>query len=129
MRKDRLLQKALGLVNEARYEMGMEPLQRFPRGTPGSAVECPLTYALGEHATVLEDHVLVPPNVVGALLSAWRTRAVFDEYHNSPAVVLPATLKQFVALFDAGKIPELIHEGQRPAPRERRTARARTAPA
>jgi hypothetical protein len=108
MRKSTLLQKSLELVNEARYEMGMEPLQRFPRGVPGSAVESPLTYALGEHATVLEDHVLVPPNVAGALLSAWRTRAVFDEYHGSPAVILPGTLRKFVASFDRGEIPELI---------------------
>ena len=114
MRKSTLLQKSLELVNEARYEMGMEPLQRFPRGTPGSAVECPLTYALREHATVFEDRVLVPPNVVGALLSAWRTRAVFDEYYDSPAVVLPAAHRRFIALFDAGKIPELIESEERP---------------
>jgi hypothetical protein len=108
MRKSTLLQKSLELVNEARYEMGMEPLQRFPRGVPGSAVECPLTYALEGYATVLEDHVLVPQNVVGALLSAWRTRAVFDEYHGSPAVMLPGTLRKFVESFDRGEIPELI---------------------
>jgi hypothetical protein len=108
MHRDRLLQKALNLVNDARYEMGMEPLQRFPRGVPGSAVEYPLTHALGEHATVLEDHVLAPPNVVGALLCAWRTRVVFDEYHGSPAVTLPGTLRKFVASFDRGEIPELI---------------------
>ena len=108
MRKSTLLQKSLELVNEARYEMGMEPLQRFPRGVPGSAVECPLTYALGEHATVFEDHVLVPPGVVGALLCAWRTRALFDEYHGSPAVMLPRTLRKFVESFDRGEIPELV---------------------
>jgi hypothetical protein len=108
MSKNTLLQKALGLVNDARYEMGMEPLERFPQGVPGSAIESPLTYALEEYAAVLEDHVLVPPNVVGALLCAWRTRAMYDEYHDSPAVILPRTLRRFIALFDAGKIPELI---------------------
>jgi len=108
MRKDRLLQKALSLVNKARCEMGMKPLKRFPLGTPGSAIESPLTYALGEHATVLEDHVLVPPGVVGALLCAWRTGAVFDEDFSSPAVMLPDTLREFVASFDRGEIPELI---------------------
>jgi hypothetical protein len=114
MRKDKLLQKALDLVNNARYEMGLEPLQRLPRGVPGSAIESPLTYALEEHAAVLEDHVLVPPNVVGALLCAWRTRAMYDEYHNSPAVILPRTLRRFIALFDAGKIPELIESEESP---------------
>jgi len=117
MRKDKLLQKALDLVNEARCEMGLDPLQCFPRGVPGSAIESPLTYALEEHAAVFEDQVLVPPSVVGALLCAWRTKAVFDEDFDSPAVVLPATLKQFVAMFDAGKIPELIRARERPSRR------------
>jgi hypothetical protein len=94
--------------------MGMDPLERFPKGVPGSAIESPLTYALEEHAAVLEDHVLVPPNVVGALLCAWRAKAVFDEDFDSPAVVLPRTLKRFIALFDAGKIPELIESEERP---------------
>jgi hypothetical protein len=113
MRKDKLLQKALDLVNDARYEMGLDPLERFPKGVPGSAIECPLTYALEEHATVLEDHVLVPPKVAGALLCAWRTKAVFDEDLDSPAVVLPRTLRRFITLFDAGKIPELIEGEER----------------
>ena len=107
MRKSTLLQKSLELVNEARYEMGMETLQRFPRGVPGSAIECPLTYAL-EGTVVLEDCVLVPPKVVGALLCAWRTKAVFDEDCGSPAVMLPRTLRKFVESFDRGEIPELV---------------------
>jgi hypothetical protein len=107
MRKSTLLQKSLELVNEARYAMGLDPLERFPNGVPGSAIECPLTYAL-EGTVVLEDCVLAPPKVVGALLRAWRTKAVFDEDCGSPAVMLPRTLRKFVASFDRGEIPELI---------------------
>jgi hypothetical protein len=114
MPRKKLLQKALDLVNDARYEMGLDPLERFPKGVPGSAIESPLTYALEEYATVLENHVLVPPQVVGALLCAWRTKALFDEDLGSPAVFLPRTLKRFIALFDAGKIPELIESEESP---------------
>jgi hypothetical protein len=136
MRRSELLRDVLYIVNEARYEMGLDPLQHLPSGVPGNAFKCPLAYALEEHPTVFEDRVLVPPRMVGALLSAWRTRAVFDKYYSSPAVILPGILKKFVKLFDARQIPELIErretealEKQRPAPRKRRTARARTAPA
>ena len=107
MPRKKLLQKALDLVNDARYAMGLDPLERFPKGVPGSAIECPLTYAL-EGTVVLEDCVLVPPKVVGALLCAWRTKAAFDEDCGSPAVMLPRTLRKFVASFDRGDIPELI---------------------
>jgi hypothetical protein len=113
MPRKKLLQKALDLVNDARYEMGLDPLERFPKGVPGSAIESPLTYAL-EGTIVLEDCVLVPPKVVGALLCAWRTKALFDEDLGSPAVFLPRTLKRFIALFDAGKIPELIKSEESP---------------
>jgi len=108
VRKDNLLQKALDLVNEARYELGKELLQRLPVGVPGKPAACPLACALGEWATVLEDRVLTPANLTGTLLSAWQTRAVFDKYLRSPAVILPAALRQFVTLFDRGEIPELV---------------------
>jgi hypothetical protein len=108
MRKDRLLRKTLDLVNEARYELGKELLRRLPMGVPGKPAACPLACALGEWATVLEDRVLTPANLTGTLLSAWQTRAVFDKYLRSPAVILPAALRQFVTLFDRGEIPELV---------------------
>jgi hypothetical protein len=52
--------------------------------------------------------------VVGALLCAWRTKALLDDDLGSPAVFLPRTLKRFIALFDAGKIPELIKSEESP---------------
>jgi len=123
MRKSKLLRDVLYLVNDARCEMGLDPLQHLPSGVPGSAFKCPLAYALDEQATVFQDRVLVPPKVVGALLSAWRTTAVFDKYYISPAVVLPPILKKFVSLFDAGKIPELIErDGDDKHPQKSRRA-------
>jgi hypothetical protein len=107
MRKDTLLRKTLKLVNDARRELDMKAMQRLPAGTLQHASACPLARSLGRWATVLEDRVLVPERAVGPLLRAWRTRAVFDENFDSPAVTLPSTLRKFVESFDRGDIPEL----------------------
>jgi hypothetical protein len=105
-----LRNNVLHLVNAARRELGLPPLEQLPRGLRASAAHCPIALALDQKAEVLPKAAAVPGHdreTASALARAWRTQAQLDEHYGVWFVPLPEALRRFVADFDDGNFPEL----------------------
>jgi hypothetical protein len=105
----------LRLVNAARRELGLPPLDQLPRGLRASPAHCPIALALDEKAEVLLKAAAVPGHdwkTASALARAWQTQAQLDEHYGVWFVSLPEALRRFVTDFDGGNFPELDVEAQ-----------------
>jgi hypothetical protein len=105
-----LRNNVLHLVNAARRELGLHPLDQLPRGLRTSVAHCPIGLALEGKAEVLLKFAAVPRHdqeTASALARAWQTRAQLDEHYGFWFVPLPEALRRFVRDFDDGNFPEL----------------------
>jgi hypothetical protein len=114
-----LRNNVLRLVNAARRELELPPLEQLPRGLRGNAACCPIALALDRRAQILLKAAAVPGHdqkTASALARASQTHAQLDERYGAWFVPLPKALRRFVADFDGGSFPDLDAEA-RPAPR------------
>lgn len=95
----RTIQLTLAFVNRLRAQQGRKPLQRMPKGQPGSRISCPIAVALRFNrmqSSVTESYIDFP-------------------LRNGPSKTvgpmrIPQYVKDFIGEYDRRNIPELIRQ-------------------
>lgn len=98
--------KALAYVNTARVALGANPLDELPKGVPGNSGNCVLARALPGCRGVSNYIVFATIEAAAIVRDVWAMER--NVVGNPKSVSTPVVLRDFMMLFDAGMIPELV---------------------